>query len=88
MHVLEKIGTKLPNQDVTGTEHELNLALDSYRKHRKPDIKLYLKSDPNLNNEDFSKEINRVIKKIQDKGLYSHFNSIDELNEYYDSKNT
>lgn len=38
-----KIGTKLANEDVAGTEHELNLALDSYRKHRKPDIKAFLR---------------------------------------------
>ena len=28
----KKIGTKLANEDVAGTEHELNLALDSYHK--------------------------------------------------------
>jgi hypothetical protein len=31
----KKIGTKLANEDVAGTEHELNLALDSYHKRRK-----------------------------------------------------
>lgn len=40
---MEKIGTKLANEDVAGTEHELNLALDSYHKRRKPDIKAFFK---------------------------------------------
>ena len=39
----KKIGTKLANEDVAGTEHELNLALDSYHKRRKPDIKAFFK---------------------------------------------
>lgn len=39
----KKIGTKLANEDVAGTEHELNLALDSYHKRRKPDIKTFLR---------------------------------------------
>lgn len=39
----KKIGTKLANENVAGTEHELNLALDSYHKRRKPDIKVFLR---------------------------------------------
>ena len=37
----KKIGTKLQNENVAGTEHELNLALDSYDKRGKPDIKVF-----------------------------------------------
>lgn len=39
----KRFGTKLVKEDAEGTEHECNLALESYHKRRKPDIKAFFK---------------------------------------------
>ena len=38
-----RVGTIIEEEGIAGTEHELNVALESYRKNRKPDIKVFFK---------------------------------------------
>lgn len=80
----KKIGTKLANEDVAGTEHELNLALDSYHKHRKPDIKAFFKGVGAIEENDDIKEISKISKRLQPLGLYTPFKDIDELKDNID----
>ena len=61
----KKIGTKLANEDVAGTEHELNLALDSYHKRRKPDIKAFFKLIDESEKNDDTRKISAISKKLQ-----------------------
>lgn len=78
----KKIGTKLQNENVAGTEHELNLALDSYGKRGKPDIKVFFKDTNNSEETDDLKEINRIAETLQSKGLYTKFSDGQSLNNY------
>lgn len=75
----KKIGTKLLNADVTGTEHELNLALDSYHKRRKPDIKAFFKFVSPEEKDSDTDKIGAIAKKLQPLGLYTPFKSVEEL---------
>lgn len=70
----KKIGTILEGEDVAGTEHELNIALESYKKSKRPDIKAFFKevSSDEKNEPDVS-EINRIAQKLQTRGLYNVF---------------
>ena len=75
----KRIGTFLRNEDIAGTEHELNLALESYHKRRKPDIKAFFK---NVASEEESEDIDKIrtiAKKLQPLGLYTPFASLEEL---------
>ena len=75
----KRIGTPLTNESVAGTEHELNLALDSYHQRRKPDIKAFFKTvSPDEVNPDVEK-IQSIAKKLQPLGLYTPFKTIEEL---------
>ena len=78
----KKIGPKLQNENVAGTEHELNLALDSYGKRGKPDIKVFFKDTNNSEETDDLKEINRIAETLQSKGLYTKFSDGQSLNNY------
>lgn len=77
----KKIGTKLANEDVAGTEHELNLALDSYHKRRKPDIKTFFKVIDESEKNDDTRKISAISKKLQPLGLYTPFKDISELKD-------
>ena len=77
----KKIGTKLANEDVAGTEHELNLALDSYHKRRKPDIKAFFKVIDESEKNDDTRKISAISKKLQPLGLYTPFKDISELKD-------
>ena len=78
---MEKIGTKLANEDVAGTEHELNLALDSYHKRRKPDIKAFFKVIDESEKNDDTRKISAISNKLQPLGLYTPFKDISELKD-------
>ncbi|GEM_PF-1332109 len=73
-------GTVLDGENVTGTEHELFMAIDSYKESNKPDVKIFFKRIVGDDNDNI-----RRIKSIEDKvkplGLYSSFDSLDELKE-------
>lgn len=75
----KRIGTKLPNEDAAGTEHELNIALDSYHKRRKPDIKAFFKSVSAEEENEDTEKIGAIAKKLQPLGLYTPFESIEGL---------
>ena len=77
----KKIGTKLANEDVAGTEHELNLALDSYHKRRKPDIKAFFKVIDESEKNDDTRKISAISNKLQPLGLYTPFKDISELKD-------
>ena len=76
----KRIGTLLPNENVAGTEHELNLALDSYHKRRKPDIKAFFKSYDSEDNDDI-KKIKEIARRLQPLGLYTPFKDISILKD-------
>ncbi len=76
----KRIGTLLPNENVAGTEHELNLALESYHKRRKPDIKAFFKSYDTVE-DDETRKIQEISKRLQPLGLYTPFDNIDTLKE-------
>lgn len=74
-----KAGTVL-YEDITGTEHELNIAMDSYSKSRKPDIKVFFKTADIEKQSEFDIEhIKATKQKVQLKGLYGSFNTSEEL---------
>ncbi|MCH5250354.1 MAG: right-handed parallel beta-helix repeat-containing protein [Lachnospiraceae bacterium] len=75
----KRVGTVIEVEDVAGTEHELNVALDSYRKNRHPDIKVFFKTRELDNTTDDYKKIQEIAVKLQNKGLYDSFSSIEEL---------
>lgn len=77
----KKIGTTLPNESVAGTEHELNLALESYRKRRKPDIKAFFKVIGESEKNEDTKKISEISKKLQPLGLYTPFKNVGELKD-------
>lgn len=77
----KRIGTKLPNEDVAGTEHELNLALNSYHKRRKPDIKAFFKDVPPSERTEDVDKIELIAKRLQPLGLYTPFNALEELKD-------
>lgn len=58
----EKAGTILEGENITGTEHELYLALDSYERRGKPDVKLFFKRLEREDNDDTSR-----IKSVEEK---------------------
>jgi len=76
-----RIGTIIEEENVAGTEHELNVALESYRKNRKPDIKTFFKTKELDTSTDDYKKIKEISIKLQNKGLYDTFLSIEELKE-------
>lgn len=70
----KKIGTILEGENVAGTEHELNIALESYKRSKKPDIKAFFKEAPaDDGNKADAVEISRIAEKLQSKGLYNVF---------------
>ena len=76
----KKIGTLLPEENVTGTEHELNIALESYKKSKKPDIKAFFKKVPDdIEVSVDTVEIDRIADKLKSKGLYNVFANKEEL---------
>ena len=75
----KKIGTIIEKENVAGTEHELNVALESYRKNRKPDIKTFFKKKELDSSTDDYKKIKEISNKLRDKGLYDTFMSLEEL---------
>lgn len=77
----KRIGTILPNENVAGTEHELNLALDSYHKFRKPDIKAFFKTINDKDRNSDAEAISLIAKKLQPLGLYTPFESAEQLKE-------
>ena len=60
----KKAGTVIKELKETGTEHELNIALNSFLKTGKPDIKFFLKKVEDSERGKDYKEIERVAKKI------------------------
>ena len=77
----KKLGTVIEGLDETGTEHELNLAIEAFLKNGKPDIKFLIKKvEDSEKNEDY-KGIEEIAKKIQPLALYSEFSSLEELRE-------
>lgn len=77
----KRIGTILPNENIAGTEHELNIALNSYHKRRKPDIKAFFKAYELSEENSDTKKIKEISKRLQPLGLYTPFDSIDTLKE-------
>lgn len=77
----KKEGTKLPGEDVAGTEHELNLALDSYHKRGKPDIKVFFKKVNAPEETADAVKISSIAKKLQNQSLYSSFKDSEELKD-------
>ena len=68
-------------QMIAGREHELNLALDSYHKRRKPDIKAFFKVIDESEKNDDTRKISAISKKLQPLGLYTPFKDISELKD-------
>lgn len=75
----KRIGTMLEGENVAGTEHELNVALESYRKNRKPDIKTFFKKQELDTSTDDYKKIKEISARLQNKGLYDTFLTVEEL---------
>ena len=75
----KRIGTVIANENIAGTEHELNLALESYHKRRKPDIKAFFKSYHESEKNSDTEKIEEIAKRLQPLGLYSSFDNIDSL---------
>ncbi len=75
----KRIGTKIKNENVAGTEHELNLALENFQKCHKPDIKVFFKEIQNQTDDSEFEEIMRIRERLQPQGLYTPFKSTDEL---------
>ncbi len=75
----EKVGTVIDELGETGTEHELNVAIDSFNDTGKPDIKFLLKKSSSDN-----PEIKEIAKKVQPIALYRDFETVDELSAIID----
>lgn len=75
----EKAGTIIEGLGETGTEHELNIAIESYLNKGKPDIKFLLK-----NTDKRDKKIDEIAKKVQPMALYKVFDTLDDLNGIID----
>lgn len=75
----ERIGTVIDELGETGTEHELNIALDSFTKYEKPDIKFLLKKSDNKD-----PKIMEIAKKVQSLALYREFETVADLNDIID----
>lgn len=75
----KKIGTIIEGLDETGTEHELNIAIDSFKRNGKPDIKFFLKKTNVTEGDENYSQIMDIAKKIQPLALYKEFDSLDEL---------
>lgn len=78
----KKVGTVIEGLNETGTEHELNAAIESFRVRGKPDIKFLLKKVEMADkDEDYKKieKIEKIAQKIQPLALYKEFSSVDEL---------
>lgn len=75
----KRVGTVIEGENVAGTEHELNIALDSYRKYRKPDIKAFFKTKELDESTDDYNKIKEISSKLQNKGLYDTFSSTEDL---------
>ena len=76
----KKVGTVIPSEGIAGTEHELNVAIDCYKKCGKPDIKAFFKAIPvdEAEKED-SKYIKNIAHRLQPLGLYNSFDTINVL---------
>lgn len=74
-----KLGTVIDGLGETGTEHELNIALQAFETVGKPDIKFLLKesstADPG---------IEKISEKVKPIALYKEFQNIDDLNNIID----
>lgn len=58
-----RVETIIAGEGIARTEHELNVALESYRKNRKPDIKVFFKTLELDNTTEDSKKL-RKLRKI------------------------
>ena len=75
----KRIGTVIANENIAGSELELNLALVSYLKRRKPDIKAFFNSYHESEKNSDTEKIEEIAKRLQPLGLYSSFDNIDSL---------
>jgi len=76
----KRVGTIIPSEGIAGTEHELNIAIDSFNKIRKPDVKVFFKSmtDDEAKEAD-SLYIKEIAHRLQPMGLYNSFETVDAL---------
>lgn len=80
----KKVGTIIEELNETGTEHELNVAIQSYKETGKPDIKFFLKKVNDDEKDESYRSIEEIAEKIQPLALYKEFETLDELKEVID----
>ena len=77
----KRVGTIIPTEGLAGTEHELNTAIASFLKLKKPDIKVFFKDTSDCEESEELKHIRNIANRIKNLSLYAHFKTTEELKD-------